>query len=152
MKLEKAYFLTQIFAGIAVVGSLIFVGVSIQQNSSQIRAATIQSITENSINGLRELSTNSEYAELRLKGQSDPTSLTETEKFQYFTYNRQYWLSFQNVFYQYQLGVLEEEIWNGYLRIICIDIQKPGFRETWQDHANVLSPDFVAVVESCSGF
>ena len=50
MKLENAYFITQIFAGFAVVFSLIFVGLSVNQNTAAIerqgRLDYVTSITQ----------------------------------------------------------------------------------------------------------
>jgi len=89
-------------------------------------------------------------AKARLRGDADLAGLSELESYQFLAYYRAYWLHFQNVFFQQNLGVLESGVWDTYARILCTDYRGlPGVRATWPDHAPVLEPDFVGFVESC---
>ena len=141
-----------LLANMGVLAGILFIVIEIRQNTAAVNSATIQAITNASAEGLREYASDKNLAQLRLNGESDPTSLSELESFQYLAHNRAYWLNFQNVYLQYQLGVLGPELWSTYSRVICIDIGKPGIRATWADHSVVLDPPFVAVVEACADF
>ena len=138
-----------LLANIGVIAGIVFLAMEIKVNTSAIRSASLQSITDASADTLRALASDRELAALRLAGDADPSQLSETEKFQYFAYYRQHWLRLQNIFFQQRFDVLPEEVWETYARIICTDIQTPGIKASWPDHAAVLDPAFVEFVESC---
>jgi len=142
------YWLT-IVSNLAVIGGLVFVGLEIRVNTAATQSAIVQAVTSESRTALAAIAADSTLASLRLRGNADQAGLNLLEKYQYFNYYRSYWLHFQNVFVQRRLGVLDEGIWSTYARVICIDLEEPGIRETWPDHSVVLDPDFVEFVESC---
>jgi hypothetical protein len=152
MKLSNLNEWLTLAANFTVFAGIVFLAVEVQQNTSAVQSATILSITEASRDGLSDYAIDTGLASLRLKGDADPESLNEVEVFQYLAHNRGFWLNFQNVYLQYQLGVLAEEVWGTYSRIICTDISRHGLRATWGDHSAILDPEFVAVVESCPDF
>ena len=137
-------------ANIGVLAGIIFLALEIQQNTAATHSSTVQSVTDNSTAGLREYAANSDLARLRMKGDFENSSLSELEKFQYFAHNRGYWLHFQNVYFQIGLGALEPRVWATYKRIICVDFSsRPGLKLDWDQHAEVLDPEFVAMAEEC---
>ncbi len=134
---------------LAVIAGLVFVGLEIRTNTAAVRSASVQEITSLSAEALADLASDSALAHLRLRGDADPASLSEVESYQYFAYYRGYWLRFQNVYLQRQLGVLEAGVWETYEQTICNDIQTPGVRSEWAAHVGVLTDEFVALVEAC---
>jgi hypothetical protein len=70
----------------AVVGSLVFVGYEIRQNTSQLRAEGSRSITE-SVNALNAgVYSDPDLATLILRGTNDLAALTPEERFQFDSY------------------------------------------------------------------
>jgi hypothetical protein len=61
----------------------------------------------------------------------------------------QFWLSFQNIYQQTELDLIDQSVWRSYVSVICRMAARPGAQETWSDHSGVLDPAFVAVVEEC---
>ena len=142
-----------LLANFGVIAGIIFLGLEMQQNTDAIQSSTAQSVTSISSNTLSELASNERMAEIRLKGDVNNSSLSEVESLQYFALNRNFWLTFQNVFFQYVLGTIRLEVWENYQRIICDDLTyRPGLRATWLDHRKVLNQEFIMVVESCASF
>ena len=152
MNLDKLNTWLGLVANIGVLMGIVFLAYEIQVNTSAIQSASVQAITDASMDTLFDLASNKELANLRLTGDADPSVLSELESFQYFAYYRQHWLHFQNVYFQRTFGVLNAGVWGTYARVICGDIGTPGIRATWQDHAEVLDPKFVEYVESCQQF
>ena len=152
LTLSECAQIAEVVAAIAVVLSLVYIGVGLRDNTAAIRSASVQAITTTSISGLIAQTTNADLSRLRRAGDIDPTQLTEDEAYRYSTLYRQIWLSFQNVFLQRDLGVIGADLWGTYERIICNEFAKVGVRTTWQSHANVLDPKFVAAAEACSTF
>jgi len=136
-----------------VLAGIIFLGIEMQQNTNAIQSSTAQAVTSISSNSLGELASNERMAEIRLKGDLGDSSLSELEALQYFALNRNFWLTFQNVFFQYQIETVRPEVWENYHRIICDDFTyRPGLKNTWDVHRRILNPEFVDIVESCESF
>lgn len=150
MNMERLNRWLALVANIGVVAGIVFLGFEIQQNTAATHSSTVQSVTDISTTGLREYAANANLARIRMKGDFEYSSLSELEEFQYFAHNRGYWLHFQNVYFQIGLGAIEPRVWATYERIICVDLaSRPGLKLDWDQHANVLDPQFVAVVEAC---
>ena len=135
--------------------SVVLLIVEVRGNTEAIRSASAQSITDATTNVLTLLASDGELSSLRIAGDTDASSLSEDDSWRYFFYYRQHWLRFQNVYLQTLSGALDAEIWDTYEKIICFDITNanwPGIRATWPEHAGVLNPEFVDLVESCPGF
>ena len=139
-----------IVAAVAVVVSLVYVGVSLQDNTSAIRSSSVQALTTTSLEALSAQAASEDLSRIRRLGDADYSALTEDEKFRYYLMYRQVWLTFQNVFVQRNLEVIGDDVWETYERIICNNYVRPGVQATWQDHRSVLDPAFIAVAEACS--
>lgn len=144
--------ISEIVGAVAVVVSLIYVGIQLSANTNAVRAASIQSITNWTQQGLLTIIDDSELAEIRRVGDSDFGSLNEADANRYIVWNRVMWIGMQNIFLQRNLGVADDQIWDTYHKIICVNLVTPGTVATWSAHKAVLSPDFAAVVESCPRF
>ena len=152
LKLTELAHLAEIVAAIAVVVSLIYVGREVQGNTAAIRASALQSVSQRSSEALQTLAYDSVMSRIREVGNADPSLLSAREAYRFREWNRGYWLTMQNVYFQHQLGVFEADVWQGYNRIVCAGIAQAGLRATWEDHRNALSTTFVEVVESCPDF
>ncbi len=97
-------------ANAGVIAGIIFLAYEVQVNTSAIRSATIQAITDASADSLRSLASDPVMAQLRLDGDKDLSSLSDLQAYQYHVYYRQHWLRFQNIFFQRRFGVLAEGV------------------------------------------
>lgn len=90
-------------------------------------------------------------AEIRLQGDRDPSQLSEADRLRYVLYQRQMWLHFQNVWTQWNLGVLGDDIWSGYRNVICDDLVGTSARREWwrETHRYALSDGFARMIEIC---
>lgn len=148
-KLAELAQTAEIIAAVAVVVSLIYVGQEVQSNTSAIRGAAMQAIATTDADALMTIASDADLSEIVRLGDQDPSQLSPADAFRYSLFLRQFWLSFQNIFQQSELGLIDVSVWHSYLTIICGRYSDPGPRETWPAHVNVLESDFAAVVESC---
>ena len=149
IKLADLAQIAEIIAAVAVVVSLIYVGKEVQSNTSAVRGAAMQAIATTDADALMTIAADSELSEIIRVGQQDPSQLTPADAFRYRLYLRQFWLSFQNIYQQSELGLIDSSVWQSYVSVICSMWSRPGTRETWSNHVNVLETSFVAVVEEC---
>lgn len=149
LTLSEAAQIAEIVAALAVVVSLIYVGLQLQANTAAVRSASVQAITSTTASVLQLLSSNPELTRIRRVGDLNPDALDYDEAYQYRVFYRNFWLNHQNTFFQRRLGVIDEDVWAVYQRIICDVMARPGARLKWSDHSSVLDPEFVALAENC---
>ena len=146
-------------AGAVLVG-LIFVGLELRQNTAAVEAATLQDLTDASVEYVNTLAADPNLTRIWLTGASNPEELTEIEAGQLHFLIRGQWLRFHNAFLQWQRGTLSDQDWVLYEGYICrTDTTTEGFDgplkaehiryRTWHEHRAVLLPHFVEFVEEC---
>ncbi len=150
IKLAEIAQIAEVIAAVAVVVSLIYVGTEVQSNTSAVRGAAMQGIATTDADALMTIAADAELSEIIRVGQQDPSRLNPADAFRYGLFLRQFWLSFQNIYQQSELGLIDSSVWQSYVSVICGMWSQPGTRETWSNHVNVLEPSFVAVVEACN--
>jgi hypothetical protein len=98
-------------ANVAVVASIVFLALQLNQNSRMVQTQTRNAITES----ILDFQFNAEMSGLRdiaLKGNNDPSSLTREEAgkvLQLYVSNLRLW---ENIHYQYRNGVFDEDEFN----------------------------------------
>ena len=143
--------LAEVVAAVGVVVSLIYVGRELQSNTAAVRGASIQEATRAQAELLLTRAVDPALNELYRRGDEDPSSLNESERSRYVLVKRQTWINLQNNYFQYDLDLLDQRVWDVYHRTLCNIWGARGSKETWAGHRAVLDSGFVEVVESCGG-
>ena len=118
MKLSDWANIAEIIGGVAIIASLIFVGMQIEENSRAVRSNTFQSITETDMNWLENLVEDPDLAIAWNKMLIDHTQLTDIE------WARLDWVitmlmrNFENIYEQYLAGTLPESRWQSVREIV----------------------------------
>ena len=143
--------LAEIVGAVAIVVSLIYVGQELRSNTAAVQAASQQSITNASSVSMLSIAENADLAEIRAIGDVDPGQLAPVDRLRYVLYQRQMLLHFQNVWTQWRLGVIEDQVWDGYANVICGDLAGDARSKAWwrEQHRYALSEGFAALIESC---
>lgn len=141
--------LAEIIAAIAVVVSLVYVGRELKSNTAAVRAESLQSVADASGMLLSTVAADSVLSRIRQVGNRDISLLNEAEAYRYAVLLRQSLFTLQNVYFQNDLGVLDERVWEGYRRVVCEVWSNAGVRATWDLHRPTLDPGFASMVESC---
>ena len=139
----------EIVAAIAVVISLVYVGQEVKRNTAAIQGASLQAIATTDAETLIAVASDASLSEVVRRGYEDPAQLDQAEQFRFSLFMRNFWLSFQNIYQQRELQLLDESVWQSYLTVICGMKSRPGVQATWPGHAHILDDSFAAVVERC---
>jgi hypothetical protein len=140
----------EIVAAVAVVVSLVYVGREVQSNTAAIRGAAMQEIATADADALITIAADSALSEIIRRGSEDADQLSVPDAFRFSLYVRNFWLSFQNIYQQSALDLVDASVWESYRLIICSVGARPGFVQLWPEEREVLDPEFVAVVEACN--
>ena len=116
MDLEYVARISEIVSSVAVVVSLIYVGLQVRQNTRALRATTYNAVTANSIAILNSMDTHPEYCEFLVRVQSDYGSATAAEKLRFNMCLLSAFRHWDNLLYQFRNGMLEREMWESYDR------------------------------------
>ena len=118
--LNKVHQVGELVAAIAVVISLIFVGLEVRDNTVASEAATYQSLASDDVQLLLNVSSSPELSriyEAYMFQESD--GLTENEVLQAQWQLLAQLRFMENLYFQYELGMLPEDVWaarEGFLR------------------------------------
>ena len=142
MTLETIYFLSQIAAALCIVGSLIFVGLQVKENSKAVRSATAQAVHDNYGSWYIALADNEDAQATSTKGFADLGSLTPAEKTQFVCIYMAFLSHTQNAFHQWREGHLSDELWRGWEALMMNLVNTPGGAAFWQERGYVFGKEF----------
>ena len=133
MTLESVYFVTQIIAALAVVASLLYVGVQLKQNTQAIRAAAVQSMAATVATNATNIASNPQNAALFRRGLTDYAELSDIDRAQFVQLMNGIFLSQDSIFWLYREGSFPEELWQRELGGLCAWLGTPGGKSAWEE-------------------
>lgn len=133
----------QVIGAVAVVASLIFVGLQIRQNTKANRASTLQMNADYWLTYLTTLA-DDRFSALYSKGALGREELDGAQFGQFFFLCRATFMGCENQHYQYRTGLLDEDAYRGYEATIREQIAAfPGVRAMWQLVKHTYGTEFV---------
>jgi len=137
-------------ANFGVIAGILFLAFEIRQNTRTMQAAAIQESTNIAREQLYFLAGDSEMARIERLGDEDPSQLTPEEYQRYFYEERAFWIGMQSQYRQWELGILPDEEWGVWSRVICGDSNfgSSGDQALWESTKSDLIPAFTSWVES----
>jgi hypothetical protein len=134
----------QILSSVGVLVTLIYLAIQTRQNTASIQASTRQAILDADQKFLFCVLDDPDLILLRYKPE-----LTDADKIRLSAY----WISFlrmrENLWFQYQNGVLDEGTWQSYRRSITA-MASTRFRTWWKNYAiarRAFDPKFMSLVD-----
>jgi len=127
--LETFYFLSQILAAIAVVASLVFVGMQIRANTREQRQRRVQDRSDIVILAQRQMAESPEHREVYLRGLDSFDALTPSEKVLYHGMMMPMIRGVILYRQQYLDGDITDEMWQSFCVNTRLKFGAPGIRE-----------------------
>jgi len=156
MKLERWALIAEIVGGVAIVLSLIFVGLEIRRNTTATYAATYDRILADHMN-MNVAEANNPGMALAYQYFADSELLDSTDDVQYLQ-GRSSWLAigrlYERAFFAHEYGQLGESEWGRYQNQMCGDafqaqlrkLDPPGeylvFARDFWNYLQTCEPDF----------
>ena len=137
----------EIVGAIAVVISLIYVGVQVKQNTTATRVVTTQAHVESWNHVVSSLCQSSETASNWHQGLQDLSRLDGGQRVQFFALlglvNRYYEASYLG----WSSGVLDERLWSGLREMLVDSMSYPGAREWWNHRRHHYCREYQQLVD-----
>ena len=141
-RLQKISIVTDIVGAVAIVISLIFVGIQFTENTKATKSATAASTVATISSWYSEMGNNEQSSSLFLNFMADPESLTSEERFQVIISLHGLFLTFQNSYYLSQQGTLDSHIQESITKAAVGVKDQPGFRLFWKLRRELFFPEF----------
>ena len=138
--------LGEFVGALGVVISLIYLARQMSQNTTSIRAASFNSMTENSIRILEHAFRDGDFAEFLHCTEQDPSSLSANEVVRWDAYMTAVYRHFGNLVYQYRVGVLDRQMWQSYRNTLKQHLRTPSWRDWFERNKGSFSTSLVDLV------
>ena len=139
--------IAEIVGALAVVASLLFVGIQMRENTRATRSATASDTNAAISNWYIALGNNGQASSVLWKFLMDPESVSKEEQFQAVMNFHGILLTFQNSFYLVNEGTLDEQIYSSISRALLVVKDQPGFHYYWKQRREIFNTEFQAFVD-----
>lgn len=133
---------------IAVVLSLVYVGLEVRQNTSAIQTSTSQSVYAQFMDATMPALENPELAELIVRADTAPNSLSRADSLRYDLYLTFGINVYEAVYTSLEQGTMEPGIAAAWLDGMSYWSCAPGARAYWSATAEAYAPGFRAAMDS----
>lgn len=150
MSLEQAASLSQIIAALAVLGSLVFVGLQIRQNTHSQRIVAVSSLSA-AIAAINVPAMQSPaLGEALAAAMRDWRSATRDQRILAHFFLFSYFKLAENAWYQHARGSLDTTQWSGWEAMLRAFYHSPGVQAVWWPRRKrAYSPEFQAYLAGC---
>jgi hypothetical protein len=147
MTLEELSYLSQIVGVVAVLASLIFVGLQVRQNTKALKATSHHAITDsfNVINTL--IMSDPKVARRWRLGLAGAEGIDEDERSSIDMMMLGYMRIFETLYYQYKSGTMEAKLFEAELNTLKWAVTNPGFVAWWPNNPISLSAEYRTFID-----
>jgi hypothetical protein len=148
MDLVQTYYIGELVAAVAVVASLLFVGLQVRQNTAATFSQTHQWVLQDETKAQELLIIHPEVASMIVKGEANPDQLSEMEwtRFSHYAFRR--FGIWEATHLNHDGGLMTKDmldVWNIYF---SARLNKPGYQAYWRENRTIFFPTFRAYADA----
>ena len=136
-------------SNIGVIAGIFFLAIEVQQNTKMMNAQTRDAMTERLTNWQMAIATEQYAASTYFKGNSgQELDVVNGERLSFLfmiNANLRIW---ENEWYQFQIGLFEEDEFNPRLERWARTMNSPGYQQSWPIFRDQFSQDFREIINS----
>ena len=146
-KLSKLASIAEIVGAFAVVVSLLYVGVQVNDSASAVRSASANDASVALQNWYLQVGSSQQTSELFYKALTSEEALPNEEEFQFLIMFHAVFLAFQNSYLLAEEGTIDAKLHASLTKAILGVKDTPGMRRYWRQRRSYLHSDFAAYVD-----
>ncbi len=139
--LDRIHKIGELVAAIAVVISLLFVGIEIKQNNNIQRQQATRSLSRDWSDATAAFQ-DPELACLFVRLGNEREKLTAQEATQIEAVIWRIYKVYEELQYQHEQGMIDESVWNGFRQLIAAEMSFESYRVWWLGYQKTFSPRF----------
>ena len=147
MVLETAANYADVIGGIAVVVSLIYVGIKVNKSTSAIRSSAASDATVAMQSWYLEMGTNRQASDIWFNAMTSPDPLETHDEFQFMMSMHSVLLGMQNSYLLSREGTLDEEFREAVTTAIVAVKDLPGMGRVWSQRRGFFHSEFAEYVD-----
>lgn len=142
LKLKDIARVGEIIGAAAIIISLIYVGIQVDDSTKAVRSATANDTSAAISSWYAEVGVDPQASHVVLNGFANPDSLSRDEIAQFVYLMHGLFLQYQAAYYLSQEGTLDEELRESVTNTILGVRDQPGMRVYWGQRRDLFKPDF----------
>ena len=131
MSLQDLGSLGEFIGAVAVIVSLIYVGVQVRQNTQSVRSSAFQAAIRDATDNIDQVVHDPELNRIWLVGLRDLDSLSHEERYRFAGYMTSILRRYESLLYQTQQGTLDPGAWEGIRANLKNTFSHPGILAWW---------------------
>lgn len=139
--------LGEFVGALGVVISLIYLAQQMRQNTTSVRAASFNSMTQNSLRLLEHSFREGDFADFLHRAQQDPSTLSPDGLIRWDAYMTAVYRHFGNLLYQYRVGALDRQMWESYRETLKKHLRTPSWQVWFRQNQVAFSSSLVDLVD-----
>ncbi|PCJ47877.1 MAG: hypothetical protein COA74_10610 [Gammaproteobacteria bacterium] len=134
--------ISEVIGAIAIVVSLIYVGVQVADSTRAVRSASANETSSAMSSWYLQIGSDLQSSKVFRRGTAQPETLSEDELFQFIFQMHAMFIQFQGAYYLSQEGTLDIELQESITNAILGVRDQPGFNKYWGQRKDLFKPDF----------
>ena len=147
LKLSELASIAEIIGAFAVVISLIYVGVQVNESAGAVRSASANDANVAVQNWYLQIGSDQQTSELFYEALTSEEALSNQEEFQFLMMFHGIFLTFQNSYLLAEEGTIDVELRQALTGVVLGVKELPGMRRYWRQRKSYLHPGFADYVE-----
>lgn len=136
----------ELVGGVAVIASLVYVGVQVRQNTRAQNTAAGDATVANLMEIQNSVARDSDLARIVMSGGADASQLALDDRFRFNLLGRSMFIQYDIARIKRERGLLEDSLWHTSVAFFDDALSAPGIRWWWDRNLGQFSPamqDFV---------
>jgi len=147
LKLSELASLAEVIGAIAIVISLIYVGIQVNDSAQAVRSATANETSAAISSWYAEVGSSLQATQVFLDGITNPTSLSREETAQYIYLMHGLMLEYQTAYYLAEEQTLDTALQESLTNTLAGVREQSGFQMYWEQRRDLFQPTFRAWVD-----
>ncbi len=136
-----------VFAAVFVALSVVYLALQVKAGARATRSQTYYLATAALAEMAALIGSNAELSRIVRIGWDTPDDLTEDEFTQYSYVMLSFLRRYENVYFQWQSGLVDDDFWIGHRENLLWAYRRPGMQRVWKDRKNAFSIGFQKFLE-----
>ena len=137
----------ELVGGVAVIGSLIYVGLQVRQSNRLVADSVVQAARRFTDELLRDISNDAPLAEFYLAGLADSEPMEQSERIRFDMILMRVFRAMEGLFLEHRGGLMSDEVWSSNERRFAQLLRQPGGAASWRRQRDLFVEGFAAYVE-----
>ncbi len=147
LKLSELANIAEVIGAFAVVVSLIYVGVQVNDSNSAVRSASVNDANVAVQEWYMQIGSDEQTSRLFYSALMSDEAKSNEDEFQFIMMFHGVFLAFQNSYLMAEEGTIDSELVDGLTGAILTVKDTPGMKRYWRQRRTTLHPRFVRYVD-----